>query len=277
MSRPVVIVLAGGASKRFSPLHDKPLFEFGAQSLLERHLRLLKAEGCERFVVVVQGSSAASAAAILDAVAVAGRLAVQPEANGMADAVLSARPALEAFGDGPVYVTQAQDVVDPKLHQQMLGAWTARPAKLGGLIAAARVDGHFPGGYLTLKGQRVTGVVEKPGPGKEPSDLVNLVAHVFESWRELVETVEGEAAATETDDAYERALTRMMAKRELQAVVYEGRWQALKFPWQVLDVMDMTASVKLTAHWGIDHMHLLKKKGRWKIVQILWQSHPPTR
>lgn len=43
----------------------------------------------------------------------------------------------------------------------------------------------------------------------------------------------------------------------------------------VLDVLDQTAVAKVTAQWGIDYMQLAKFEGRWKIVQILWQSHPP--
>ena len=44
----------------------------------------------------------------------------------------------------------------------------------------------------------------------------------------------------------------------------------------VLDVLDQTASVKLVASWGIDYMHLAKYDGRWKIINVLWQSHPPS-
>jgi hypothetical protein len=43
----------------------------------------------------------------------------------------------------------------------------------------------------------------------------------------------------------------------------------------VLDVLDQTAAAKVTASWGIDYMLLGKYDGRWKIVEILWQSHPP--
>ncbi len=39
--------------------------------------------------------------------------------------------------------------------------------------------------------------------------------------------------------------------------------------------IDQTASVKLIAEWGIDYMHLAKYEGQWKIVNVLWQSHPP--
>lgn len=44
---------------------------------------------------------------------------------------------------------------------------------------------------------------------------------------------------------------------------------------QIYDVMDQTATVKLTAEWGIDYMHLAKMDGKWMIINVLWQSHPP--
>ena len=43
----------------------------------------------------------------------------------------------------------------------------------------------------------------------------------------------------------------------------------------VFDVLDKTASAKVTAHWGVDYMHLVKIDGRWMIRNILWQSPPP--
>lgn len=42
----------------------------------------------------------------------------------------------------------------------------------------------------------------------------------------------------------------------------------------VYEVLDQTASAKVTAMWGIDYMHLAKYDGRWKIINILWQAHP---
>lgn len=41
----------------------------------------------------------------------------------------------------------------------------------------------------------------------------------------------------------------------------------------VFEVMDKTASARITAHWGVDYMHLAKVDGRWRIRNILWQSH----
>lgn len=42
----------------------------------------------------------------------------------------------------------------------------------------------------------------------------------------------------------------------------------------VYDISDQTASVKLTAVWGIDYMHLAKYDGKWKIINVLWQTPP---
>ena len=63
-----------------------------------------------------------------------------------------------------------------------------------------------------------------------------------------------------------------------------GNWNAddqqgddLTYEIEVFDVLDKTASAKLSAKWGIDYMHLMKYDGKWKINQVLWQSHPPEK
>ncbi|CAN5708476.1 hypothetical protein BH18ACI4_BH18ACI4_06090 [soil metagenome] len=42
----------------------------------------------------------------------------------------------------------------------------------------------------------------------------------------------------------------------------------------VYDISDQTASAKLTAVWGIDYIHLAKYDGKWKIINVLWQTPP---
>jgi hypothetical protein len=44
---------------------------------------------------------------------------------------------------------------------------------------------------------------------------------------------------------------------------------------EVFDVLDQTASAKVVAMWGIDYLHLAKYDARWKIINIVWQAHPP--
>lgn len=40
----------------------------------------------------------------------------------------------------------------------------------------------------------------------------------------------------------------------------------------VLDVLDQTAAVKVTAWWGTDYLLMAKFDGRWMITQVLWQT-----
>ena len=42
----------------------------------------------------------------------------------------------------------------------------------------------------------------------------------------------------------------------------------------IYDVLDQTASAKLTAYWGVDYLLLAKYDGRWMISHVLWQTPP---
>lgn len=43
----------------------------------------------------------------------------------------------------------------------------------------------------------------------------------------------------------------------------------------IFDILDKTASAKLTAEWGVDYFHLVKLDDKWYIMNVLWQSPPP--
>jgi hypothetical protein len=46
---------------------------------------------------------------------------------------------------------------------------------------------------------------------------------------------------------------------------------------QLLDVLDQTAAVKVTAFWGTDYLLMGKYDGRWMVSSVLWQSRPRPR
>jgi hypothetical protein len=56
----------------------------------------------------------------------------------------------------------------------------------------------------------------------------------------------------------------------------DGKRPIATYPKDVVvyDVLNQTATAKLTAMWGVDYMHLAKYDGTWKIVNILWQEPP---
>lgn len=57
----------------------------------------------------------------------------------------------------------------------------------------------------------------------------------------------------------------------------DGKRANAKSPKEIVifDVLDKTASAKLTAEWGVDYFHLVKLDGKWQIMNVLWQSPPP--
>ena len=42
----------------------------------------------------------------------------------------------------------------------------------------------------------------------------------------------------------------------------------------IFEVLDQTASAKLTAFWGVDYLLLAKYDGKWMISHVLWQTPP---
>jgi hypothetical protein len=46
---------------------------------------------------------------------------------------------------------------------------------------------------------------------------------------------------------------------------------------KVFEVLDQTASAKVTAGWGIDYILLAKQNGNWMITHVLWQTLPPKK
>jgi len=46
---------------------------------------------------------------------------------------------------------------------------------------------------------------------------------------------------------------------------------------KILDIFGNTASVKLEMHDWIDYMHMVRVRGEWKIVNVLWELTPDAK
>ena len=66
-----------------------------------------------------------------------------------------------------------------------------------------------------------------------------------------------------------RAVLRRAGKLEREDVPADALKEVV-----VLDRFHDIATVRLTASWGVDYMMLARSAGRWKIVQVLYQSNP---
>lgn len=239
MSTPILIILAGGASSRMWPLREKSLLRFGHDPLLLAQLKRYQALGFEEAVIVGNPENQADIAGLVAQLpSLKTQVVVQPEPKGMGDALLRAEPALDGRLNTPVYINQVHDVVDDKLHRDLLAAHQADPA--GTYLAGYEMAEYFPGGYLIVDSSgRISGIVEKPGADNRPSNLVNIVAHIHSDAGALFNAIRFEYERdVPSDDHYERAMDALMKQQVYRVVPYSGTWSALKFPWHVLDVMN---------------------------------------
>lgn len=237
-SIPTLIILAGGASSRMWPLREKSLIRFGAEPLLITQLRRYQAIGFTEVILVGNPENQADLAALTsDLEGMRVQVVVQPQPTGMGDALLRAEPAL-VDRNAPIYINQVHDVVEDTLHRDILDAYRAQPEAT--FLAGAERAEYFPGGYLIVDGEgRISGMIEKPGAANRPSNLVNIVAHLHAEAGVLFDAIRAEYASdTPGDDHYERAMDKLMKTRVYRVVPYKGLWDALKYPWHVLDVMN---------------------------------------
>jgi NDP-sugar pyrophosphorylase family protein len=235
---PLLVILAGGASSRLWPLEEKSLIRFMGRSLLSLQLENYARLGLNRAVIVGNPENDSAMRALLATVpGVQADIVIQREPKGMGDALLQLEGYLAQHGNQPIYITQVHDLTDVLLHQRMLTEYQSGSAL--SYLAGYRVTDYFPGGYLEVDAERrITSVIEKPGAGNEPSDLVSIVAHIHTDAQRLLSAIRDEyAKPAKSDDHYERAMARLMKEAVFQVVPYSGPWQALKYPWHVLDIM----------------------------------------
>ncbi|MEK7137441.1 MAG: NTP transferase domain-containing protein, partial [Patescibacteria group bacterium] len=167
------LLLLAGRSKRFWPLEEKSLWPFLGKPLLAHQIERLKAGGLSDITFVGGQHNLEQVYNFFPSVP---SIEQEDLELGMRGALLSALREMK----GPICIVSGNDVVEPEAYAALLKVSSQKG--VDGAILAQRVKRYFPGGYLltaATEGRsvpRVAGIVEKPGEGKEPSDLVNIVA-----------------------------------------------------------------------------------------------------
>lgn len=234
---PILIILAGGASSRMWPLKEKSLIKFGQDPLLLTQLRRYEALGFTEAVIVGNPQNIDDMRDIAEQSNLTIKVAVQENPIGMGDAVLQAAPQISER-DSAIYITQVHDVTNIKLHKDMLNMYRSNPE--GTYMAGVKMEEYFPGGYLIVdESGHISGIVEKPGADKRPSKYVNIVAHIHANAGRLFDEIQKQYdAGIQSDDHYERAMDILMKDKPFYLVGYSGRWDALKYPWHTLSIME---------------------------------------
>lgn len=227
------VLLAAGRSKRLKPLGDKNFLNFLGKPLILHQLEELLKAGFDDFIIV---AGAHNIGAIEDLVGEKKYKAIVVEQKNLDEGMAGALKSVEKhFNNEPIMIVSGNDIVECSAFHQIMAAH--RIAEHG-LLLAKEVHSYFPGGYLRVDNDFFCNeIIEKPGEGNEPSNLVNIVVHYFGQSDQLFDALN--EADSKKDDRYEVALANMMEEGlRIRAIPYEGFWKPVKYPWHVLDLMD---------------------------------------
>ncbi|MBU2214201.1 NTP transferase domain-containing protein, partial [Patescibacteria group bacterium] len=212
-----VLLLIAGRSQRFWPLSEKTLFPVCGTNLLEVTTGRLKETGLDDITLIGGSHNLEDVHRQYPEFPTVEQRDLE---LGMRGALLDALP---SCGNESVMIVCVNDVIDPAGYKSLIEATS--DSNTSGAILAQKVERYLPGGYLKLEGDQILEVIEKPGEGNEPSDLVNIVAHIHKDASILLETLR--VTPSGTDDGYEQALTKLFKDFVYKAVPYESVWNAV--------------------------------------------------
>ncbi|MBM3154974.1 MAG: hypothetical protein FJ008_06520 [Chloroflexi bacterium] len=228
------VFLCGGIGKRMFPFtEDKFLFDFLGKTLLEHQIEIARKAGINHLVII------ANVANIEQIRRICGKypnmkidIALQERPLGIADALKCAAQYL----DGMIVVVNPNDVIEPAAYTLLLQA--AKDGKAGSYMLGYEVKEHFPGGYLAIDEDNfLKHIVEKPRPGEEPGNLVNILAHLHREVNRVLEYAGN--VKTTRDDVYECALDAMCKDgHKIKIIPYADFWAPIKYPWHISNAVN---------------------------------------
>lgn len=240
MKNTVAVVLAGGIGKRFWPIMTpKPLIKMLGKPFVLSNIELLAKIGIKDVILVVPPNTEGFSLPLIPGLTI--QKVVQSEAKGVGDAVLQSE---KAIGKSSCLIINGDDFVEERLYQDSRKFMLAGKA----FFVGKKVNHYFDGGYFKLKDNKITEIIEKPGQGKEPSNVIKLVFDYFPDPAVLFNYLK--KTKSSRDDEYERALSNVIAAETIQLLPYEGVWQPLKYPWHILDMMEYFLAKRLTSRRG---------------------------
>jgi len=227
------IFLCGGIGKRMFPIiEDKFLLKFLGKTLLQMQLEAARKAGLNHFVIICNRYNKEQIQKITSVVSDTKiELALQRQPHGIADALKSAA----SFLDDDIVIVNPNDVFAASVYSRLIQE--AKKKSADSYMLGYRTKSYFPGGYLVINADNeLEHMIEKPQPGKEPSNLVSILVHLHSDSRKLLNYIE--EVKTTRDDVYERALDNLAkAEHKIKVITYDDFWTSAKYPWHIFDVV----------------------------------------
>jgi bifunctional UDP-N-acetylglucosamine pyrophosphorylase/glucosamine-1-phosphate N-acetyltransferase len=235
-----IVILAGGKSERIKPFYEKPLLNFFGKSLIEHQMEALFEAGARDFLIIgtdknIDQIRVEAEKFALNNAGVKVDFGKQVIDHGSAGALKSVD--LKQFfcegADNGMLIVSSNDILELSAYTGLLRTVEKNPGQ--SVVLGQKVNSYFPGGYLMIdSNDELLKIIEKPGQGNEPSDLINIVVHYHPSVEQIMKFVS--EATSKTNDIYQTALDNLIETgHKIKVSHYAGKWQPIKFPWHIYD------------------------------------------
>lgn len=224
---PTVLILAAGANSRFFPFNTtthKGAIELMGEPLIVKTLRNLEEHKLHDVVIVVSekdyGGKGLSGVLANYQFNLSVQFVLQPKADGMGDAVLCAKE----------YIHDSFVVVFPNsLDAGDLVNQLVKFSGEHGALAVSETQEPWLYGIVTLDGDRVTHIVEKPERGSEPSNLKVFYWLLSKKYLDVLEKTSVQQYS------FEAALEEFFKDHEVKYYKHQREF-SLKYPWHLFDI-----------------------------------------
>lgn len=228
MQPTTAVLLAAGANSRFFPFNTrihKSGYQLLGRSLIERTLDGLHKAGIKSVVIVESPRDhehhnlQQQVDQFVDKLEI--KFVVQHQPKGMGDALLQAKNFLrEQFVVLFPYAIEAGTILTQLTEQ----------TQSDGAICIAPTKEPWRYGIVSMEKDRITGIVEKPERGTEPSNFKAQGIYVLNT--EFLQYLQQEPPA---EYNFEAALNTFCREKQVLAITQQTGLPSLKYPWHFFD------------------------------------------
>ena len=220
------VILAAGESSRFWPLNNrhKSLVKIMGRPLIAYLIDDLRRAGIKD-IIIVQSPKKDIERKLKDKFI---KYVIEKKAAGTGNALLSAEKLVK---EDQFFLFNADDSDVKEAVAPILSRFKKGKSKL--ILLASKTKTPWLFGILKMKGDRVLEIVEKPKPGKEPSNLKNdnlfFLPKDFFSYLKRVSS---------HPFSLIRALNLYARQKPIEAIINKKETISLKFPWHVFPILE---------------------------------------
>ncbi len=225
-----IILLAAWTSSRMKPISDKTLLKICWKTIIEHQIDTIISAWFKDFLIICNKENINEFKKIC-------RLKKNIKFEFVIQKNLEnwmkwAMESCENKSKDSVFIVSSNDIVEKYIFIEMLKE--SKNKVCYWLVCGKVVEKYFPGGYISRdKNWNLLNIVEKPWEGKEPSNQINLVLHIWNNFKDFQKKML--TFHNSTDDAYEKTIQNICQnwKDKIKVIEYKGFWQAVKYPWHI--------------------------------------------